>query len=103
MFLCQFLQTKNGHLAKGLGDKRDSLRKSDPTNPTIPQLNQDICDQINEHKRKKCNEHLKSCAPNSNKLWKTICQISNPKQTPCNINIKFDGKHFSNISKIANL
>ena len=83
--------------------QRDILRESDRTNPEIKSLNEEIEKIITDSKREKWLSHLDSCAPNSQKLWKTIKGITNPVQDTGNVDIKFNGTYFSNKTKIANL
>ena len=89
--------------AANLIDQRNELRKNDPTNPDINVLNNNINQKINEHKKTKWTEHLKSCGRGSKKLWKTIKNLNNQQQTTNNQGIYFDSKINNNPKKMANL
>ena len=83
--------------------ERDDIRNQNPSDQRIPDLNKDINRTINNHKKKKWQEHLAECAPGSQKLWKTIKQLSNNEhQQPPNQGITFDNRMTNDPKKIAN-
>ena len=89
--------------AANLIDERNELRKNDPTNPEINVLNNNINKKIDEHKKTKWTEHLKSCDRGSKKLWKTIKNLNSPQQTTNNQGINFNNKINNNPKKMANM
>ncbi|XP_039968511.1 uncharacterized protein LOC120780292, partial [Bactrocera tryoni] len=65
-----------------LANERDTLRHADPGDPRIRDLNLEIRRMVNQHKRTKWIEHLKSCnlSTRVSKLWATVKALSNPKR-----------------------
>ncbi|XP_023158920.1 uncharacterized protein LOC110117728, partial [Ceratitis capitata] len=63
-----------------LATRRDTLRSSDSRNPLIRDLNAEIRLVVNSHKRKKWEEHLRTCnlSSGATKLWATVKSLSNP-------------------------
>ena len=78
------------------------MRKEDPTNPRIQELNREINISIRDHRQQKWLDTLNNCLPGSKKLWDTIKSISNPPKKPENQSIAFNDKHFLDPKKIAN-
>lgn len=89
--------------AANLIDQRNELRKNDPSNPNINVLNDNINKKINEHKKNRWAEHLKSCGRGSKKLWTTIKNLNNQQQNTNNQGLYFDNKITNNPKKMANL
>ena len=85
-----------------LMEERDELRKADPSDPRIQELNTEIKKTTNEHRKKKWLDHLNNCGPGTKKLWDCIKSINNPPKTLENKSIKFNKKHFDDPNKIAN-
>ena len=85
-----------------LVDERNELRNTDPANPRIQELNVEINQSINKHRKEKWIEHLENCPPGSKKLWDTIKSLNDnsPKQN-VNQSIKFGNKHFNEPKKLA--
>ncbi|XP_036341582.1 uncharacterized protein LOC118750938 [Rhagoletis pomonella] len=77
--------------AAGLADERDGIRQANPGDPRIRDLNRDIRNLVNEHKRNKWNEHLKSCnlSSGASKLWSTVKSLSNPTKRRDNVALTF--------------
>ncbi len=88
--------------AAKLIDKRDELRNNNPADPRLNDLNNEINQKINEHRKNKWQEHLANCSPGSKKLWSTIKSLNNGPRQPDNQGITFDGKSFLDAKKIAN-
>ena len=80
--------------AAKLAKKRDQLRKQDPTSKQITELNMEIRNTVNQHKRDKWTKHLAECdlRKGSKKLWKTIKGLSKKEERSDNIAIKFSNK-----------
>ena len=88
--------------AAKLIDKRDEIRNNNPADPQLNNLNQEINQKINEHRKNKWQEHLANCPSGSKKLWSTIKSLNNGPRQPDNQGITFDGKSFLDSKKIAN-
>ncbi|XP_049308927.1 uncharacterized protein LOC125777706, partial [Bactrocera dorsalis] len=60
-----------------LGNERDTLRQADPGDPRIRDLNLEIRRMVNQHKRTKWIEHLKTCnlSTGVSKLWATVKEL----------------------------
>ena len=87
-----------------LMEERDKVRKENPADPRLPDLNKNININIRDHRQKKWTEHLEKCGPGSKKLWSTIKSLTtNNKKQPQNQSIKFKGTHHNNPRKIANM
>ena len=82
-------------------DERDQIRKEDPADPRIQELNTNINNKIKEHRQEKWIDHLKNCGQGTKKLWDTIKSINNPPQQPDNQSIKFNNKHYDKPKKLA--
>ena len=61
--------------------ERDNIRATNPADPRLDQLNTEIKDSINTHKKEVWLEHLANCPAGSKKLWDTI-------KTPAPLQIK---------------
>ena len=83
-------------------EERDELRKTNPADPRLAEMNKDINITIRDHRKKKWLEHLSNCAPNSKKLWTTVKSLTNPPKTCTNQSISFGDKHYLDPKKIAN-
>ena len=79
---------------------RNDIRRNNPKDQEIPQLNQLIDRQIQEHKTQLWKEHLEDDwdhRHNTHKLWKTIGALSNKKPTSNpNTSISFGNKTATN-------
>ena len=77
-----------------LMEERDQIRRSNPADPRLPNLNHEINMSIKDHRQAKWSEHLSSCGPGSSKLWSTIKGLNQPVSQPANQSINFGGKHY---------
>ncbi|XP_053968961.1 uncharacterized protein LOC128870372 [Anastrepha ludens] len=79
--------------AASLANERDHLRQADPGDPRIRDLNLEIRQLVNQHKRTKWVEHLKTCNLTSgvSKLWSTVRSLSNPTKHNDKVAITFNG------------
>lgn len=79
--------------AARLANERDALRKSNPSNPRIKEMNNQIRRLVTEHIRKKWRDHLdeSSFKPNTKNLWRTIKELSNGQIQKKNVVISFNG------------
>ena len=87
--------------AMRLIEERDEIRKHNPHDPRLSDLNKNINIKIKEHKSSKWKEHLDKCEPNSKKLWSTIKNINSKPSQPNNQGIKFNNKVHNNPKKLA--
>ena len=87
--------------AAKLIDQRDEVKKNDPADARLPDLNNNINKLINEHKKTKWQEHLAKCDPGSKKLWTTIKSLGNQPQQPNNQGIEFNNKIYNHAKHIA--
>ena len=87
--------------AAKLIDERDEVKKNNPADARLPDLNKNINNLINEHKKKKWQEHLGTCDPGSKKLWNTIKSLGNQPQQPNNQGIEFNNKTYTHAKHIA--
>lgn len=89
--------------AAGLADERDEIRSTNPSDPRIGQLNREISKLVNEHKRNKWVDHLKTCnlSTGASKLWSTVKSLSNPSKRDDRISITFADKTFSDPKRCA--
>ena len=65
-------------------EKRDDLRKQDPTSPRLSTMNDEITKATSDHKRRQWREFVESIdhSTDSTKLWRTIKGIDGKsKQT----------------------
>ena len=81
--------------------QRDDIRKANPADNRLKDLNKDINDQINEHRKQKWQEHLAKCQPGSKQLWSTIKSLGNQPQQPNNQGIEFNNKVHNHAKQIA--
>ena len=88
--------------ALNMMEERDQIRRNDPSDPRIPELNNTIKNKINEHKRDKWKEHLNKCEANTKKLWTTIKNLTKKPSQPNNQGISFNNKVYNNPKKLAN-
>ncbi|XP_036227385.2 uncharacterized protein, partial [Bactrocera oleae] len=86
-----------------LANEPDTLRHADPCDPRIRDLNLEIRQMVNHHKRTKWIEHLKSCnlSTGVSKLWTTVKALSNPRRHDDRVEIQFDGHASSDPKKCA--
>ena len=87
--------------AANLIDKRDQMKAANPSDNRIPNLNREIDQKIDEHRKKKWHEHLDTCDPGSKQLWTTIQSLSGKPNQPNNEAIHFNNKPVSDRKKIA--
>ena len=82
-------------------DERNNLRKTDPSNIRINELNLQIDHSLKSHKRKKWLEHLENCPYGTKKLWNTIKGLNSQQTQNSNQSIKFDNIHSNDPRKLA--
>ena len=87
--------------AAALIEERDEIRKQNPNDPRIPELNTNISNSTKEHRKNKWTKHLSTCQQGSKKLWKTIKNLSNLPKQPENQGIKFENKITNNPKTMA--
>ena len=87
--------------AVSLIEERDEIRKHNPNDNRIPELNNNINKIANEHRKKKWTDHLSKCQQGSRKLWKTIKGLNNLPKQPENQGIKFNNKITNDPQKMA--
>ena len=89
--------------AARLIDERDNLKKNNPADDRIPELNKNINKSIREHRKEKWQEYLSTCQPGSQKLWKTVKSLNDQPTQPDNQGIDFeDNKPTIDATKLAN-
>ena len=88
--------------AARLIEERDTIKRINPADPRIYDLNKAINQTIRDHRKKKWNEHLDKCQPNSKKLWTTIKNLNNQPIQPENQGISFDNKSTNDPKSMAN-
>ena len=81
--------------------ERDDIRQTNPTDQRLPELNKEINDIINEHKREKWRETIEKKKSYSSKLFKLIKHLNGGTKASENEDIKFKGKYISAPKKIA--
>ena len=89
---------------RSLTEQRDSIRREDPTDPTITALNQQITDQTRREATETWRAKVTTATPKSNlkKFWDLIRSLSGKKShTPPNQPINFMGKSLSKPQSIA--
>ena len=84
-----------------LMEDRDQIRRDDPADPRIPEINAEINNQTKVYRQNKWLRHLENCGPGTKKLWDTIKSIDKPPRQPDNQSIKFNGKHYNDPKKLA--
>ena len=85
-------------------NRRDDLRKTDPTSPELPRLNKAIQNRICVHKRKKWSDFVETMDQKTDvtKLWRTIKGIDGrAKREAENEAITFNGISFSSSKQLA--
>ena len=85
-------------------NRRDDLRKRDPTSPELPRLNKAIQNRICVHKRKKLRDFVETMDQKTDltKLWRTIKRIDGrAKREAENEAITFNGISFSSSKQLA--
>ena len=85
-------------------NRRDDLRKRDPTSPELPRMNKDIQNRICVHKRKKWRDFVETMDQKTDvtKLWRTIKGIDGrAKREAENVAITFNGISFSSSKQLA--
>ena len=85
-------------------NRRDDLRKRDPTSPELPRLNKDIQNRLCVHKRKKWRDFVETIDQKTDltKLWITIKGIDGrAKREAENEAITFNGILFSSSKQLA--
>lgn len=90
--------------AARMADERDTLRETQPGDPRIKILSDEIRHLVNEHKREKWKAHLEksSFAPGCKSLWQTIKRLSCPQKKVDNVALSFANKTISDDAKCAN-
>ena len=88
--------------AARLVDERDNIRKNNPSDPRLPDFDNEIKDKVKNHRKKKWNEHLDNCPPGSKKLWKTLKNLGGKQEQPDNQGISFNDKIITDARKLAN-
>ena len=86
---------------------RNNIRRNNPKDPQLPDLNKNIDKQIQDHRTQLWKEHLEDDwdhRHNTHKLWKTIGALNNkkPEEKP-NISIQFENKTATNDKQKADL
>ena len=85
-------------------NRRDDLRKRDPTSPELPRMNKDIQNRICVHKRQKWRDFVETMEQKTDvtKLWRTIKGIDGrAKREAENVAITFNGISFSSSKQLA--
>ena len=85
-------------------NRRDDLRKRDPTSPELPRLNKAIQNRICVHKRKKWRDFVETMDQKTDltKLWRTIKGIDGRAKCEAeNEAITFNGISFSSSKQLA--
>ena len=85
-------------------NRRDDLRKRDPTSPELPRMNKDIQNRICVHKRQKWRDFVETMDQKTDvtKLWRTIKGIDGrAKREAENVAITFNGISFSSSKQLA--
>ncbi|KAI5755231.1 hypothetical protein M8J77_015233 [Diaphorina citri] len=93
-------------LASRLADERDEIRKTNPLDPRIQELNNEIGKLVDEHRIKKWQEHLEQASftnKGHHNLWKTIKNIVNPNKSNPNNAINFNNVPVDNPKKCSKL
>ena len=85
-------------------NRRDDLRKRDPTSPELPRMNKDIQNRICVHKRQKWRDFVETMDQKTDvtKLWRTIKGIDGrAKREAENVAITFNGISFSSSKQLV--
>ncbi|XP_037826977.1 LOW QUALITY PROTEIN: uncharacterized protein LOC119614959, partial [Lucilia sericata] len=90
--------------AAELADERDEIRRTNPSDPRIQQLNREISKLVNDYKREKWVNHLKTCnlTSGASKLWSTVRSLSNPAKHEDRVAISFNGNTVSDPKRCSN-
>ncbi len=88
--------------AARLIEERDVIQQANPADPRLPDLNKEINSHINEHRKKKWQDHLNTCTAGSKKLWSTIKSLNNQPSQPDNQSLNFNNKCYTDAKDIAN-
>ncbi len=89
--------------AATLIDERDNIKRNNPGDDRIPELNKNINKLIRDHRKEKWTQYLSTCQPGSTKLWKTIKSLNDQPVQPDNQGIDFDdNKPTNDATKLAN-
>ena len=90
--------------ASDLMQTRDELRKNNPTDPQIGNLNKEIESLIRNHKRDKWREHVSNMdrKTDPSSLFKLIKRFNGQPTNKENQGIRFKGKYTSSAKSIAN-
>jgi hypothetical protein len=88
--------------AARLIEERDEVRKNNPADIRLHDLNNEIDSKIKEHRCKKWNEHLDKCQQGSTDLWKTIKNLQDQPAQPSNQGINFNGKSTNDPKDMSN-
>ncbi|XP_050320929.1 uncharacterized protein LOC126753468 [Bactrocera neohumeralis] len=88
-----------------LVNERDTLRQADPVDPRMRDLNLEIRRMVNQHKRTKWIEHLKSSnlSTGVSKLWATVKALSNPKRQDDRVEVQFNALSVINAQIVRGL
>ena len=84
-----------------LQDEYNELRAREPANERLKEMNTEINNATNKHRRDNWLEHLENCPPGSKKLWTTIKNLNNPPKPSENQSIKFNNVHYNDPRKLA--
>ena len=82
-------------------DIRDDIKKNNPGDNRLHELNNNINQKIKDHRKQKWIEHLDDCQPGSKKLWSTIKSLNNQPQQPDNQGINFNNRTINHPKKLA--
>ena len=80
---------------------RDDIKKNNPGDNRLQDINNNITNKIKEHRKKKWIEHLDDCQPGSRKLWSTIKSLNDQPPQPDNQGIIFNDKVINHPKKLA--
>jgi hypothetical protein len=80
---------------------RDSLRKINPNNPQIPEMNRNIQKKIDDHRKNKWREYLDSWEPGSKDHWDTIKGLDDQPRPPDNQAIYFNDRAHNDPKTLA--
>ena len=82
-------------------EERDNIKKDNPGDGRIDDLNKQINTKIRDHRKQKWLQHLSTCQPGSRKLWKAIKGLTDHPPQPENQGISFEDQIFNDPMKIA--
>lgn len=80
--------------AAEIAEQRDNLRRTDPTNPNIRILSNQVNNIVRNHLRDKWRSYLDKCEfnQNTNNLWRVIKRLSNKTENNGKVNLKFQDR-----------